>query len=191
MEKVNIFVAYMLSKAESDALEKVADEVKEVFQPEGKDESLFHTTLLFIGRVNIDRLSFIREKLTEIANKQNPIHLSIDSLGYFYNQKKHCIKVLFAKPKDIPQEVNDLCMKLYKAIGVPLNDHAVPTIFPSSIHFTITKRLKNQLSKEDFDRRVSEIRSFSILVTINGFGLYHCKDPEHRYYREIGSYLFL
>lgn len=190
MFQVNVFVAYMLPKAQSEMLQTVAEEVRSVFQPDGKDESFFHTTLLFIGRVDADRLPFIQDKLAEIVREQEPITVDIDSLGYFYNQKKRCIKVLFARPKNIPQELSDLCMKLYKAIGEPLNDHAIPTIFPSRIHFTITKRLKNHLSKEDFDRKVCEIPFFSIPVTICGFGMYHCKDPEHRYYKEIAYFDF-
>ena len=190
MEKVNVFVAYMVPDVHSRDIEKVVDEVKEVFQPEGKDESFFHATLLFIGLVNIECLPFIQKKMAETAREQKPISMNIDSLGYFYNQKKRCIKVLFARPKNISQNLSDLCMKLYKAIGEPLNDHAVPTIFPSRIHFTITKRLKNHLSKEDFDRKVCEIPSFSIPLTISGFGLYHCKDPGYRYYREIAYFDF-
>lgn len=191
MDKVNIFVAYMLPEAQSKAFQKVAEEVRNVFRPEGKDESFFHITLLFIGRVDVDRLSFIQEKLAEIAREQKPISMSIDSLGYFpFREKPDRLKVLLAKPEVVPEELNDLCMKLYKTIGEPLNGQAVPTIFPSRIHFTITKRLKRRLSKEDFDKRALDMPSFSIPVIIDGFGLYHCKDPEHRFYREINSYKF-
>ncbi len=190
MDKVNIFVAYMLSENQGETLQEVADEVREVFRPEGKDENFFHTTLLFIGRVDVDRLTFIQEKLAEVAREQKPISINIDSIGYFYNQKKNFLKVLFTKPKDIPQELNDLCMELYKTIGEPLNGQVVPTIFPSRIHFTITKRLKRRLSKEDFDKLARNIPSFSIPITIDGFGLYHCKDPEHRYYRKISNCKF-
>lgn len=191
MDKVNVFVAYMLPKAQSDLLQTVAKEVRSVFRPDGKDESFFHTTLLFIGRVDADRLPFIQDKLAEIAREHKPITMNIDSLGYFYNHKKNCIKVLFAKPKVIPAELQDLCMRLFKAIGEPLNGQTVPTIFPSRIHFTITKRLKRRLSMDDFDKRASLIPPFSIPVTLDVFGLYHCKDPEHRYYREISSYQFM
>lgn len=191
MDKVNVFVAYMLPKAQSEILQTVAEEVRSAFQPDGKDESFFHTTLLFIGRVDADRLPFIQEKLADIAHEQKPITMDINSIGYFYNQKRDCIKVLFAKSKVIPLELQDLCTRLYKAIGEPLNGQTVPTIFPSRIHFTITKRLKRRLSIDDFDKQASQIPPFSIPVTLDGFGLYHCKDPEHRYYREISFYQFL
>ena len=58
-EKVNIFLAFMLPKEASSDMEKVAENVKELFLPNGKNEKFYHCTLLFIGRVAKDYIPFI------------------------------------------------------------------------------------------------------------------------------------
>ncbi|MGI6222638.1 MAG: 2'-5' RNA ligase family protein [Prevotella sp.] len=187
---VNIFIAYMLPDDKRKALEEAAAHVREVFAPEGKDEQFFHTTLLFIGRVEESWLPFIKEKMAEIAAHRSPIKIDINKIGYFYNARKRCIKVLYAVPEHIPDELNELCQQLYEAIGQPLAGKTTPPIAPARIHFTITKRLKRILSKSDFQSFIGNVESFSVPVNINNIGLYHCKDLEHRYYREICKYDF-
>lgn len=190
MSKVNIFIAYMLSERESRQFGQMANSVREVFRPEGKDEKFFHTTLLFIGWVDESLLPFIQKHLARIAASQKPISIDINRLGYFYNQKKHCLKVIYAVPENIPEELRSLCMRLYEVIGKPLSGKTIPAISPSTIHFTISKRLKNRMSIDDFLSLNSQVQPFSIPVDINAIGLYYCKDPDHRYYREICRYPF-
>ena len=48
-EKVNNFIAFMLPKKVSLDMSNAAEDVKEIFKPDGKDEKFFHCTLLFIG----------------------------------------------------------------------------------------------------------------------------------------------
>jgi 2'-5' RNA ligase len=175
----------MLPEPENKAFGKVAKQVRDIFHPEGKDERYFHSTLLFIGWIDESRLPFIQECLADIAKEQGPITIDINSIGYFYNQKKQCIKVLYAVPNKIPTELNELCQRLYEKIGKPLQGKTRPAISPATIHFTITNRLKNRLTKEEFTALAEAVNPFSIPVTINEIGLYHCKDPDHRYYREI------
>ena len=57
-------------------------------------------------------------------------------------------------------------------------------------NFTITKRLKRRLSREDFEKIKGNVKHFNIPITIDNFGLYYCKDVKHRYYREISKYKF-
>lgn len=175
----------MLPEPENKAFGKVAKQVRDIFHPEGKDERYFHSTLLFICWIDESRLPFIQECLADIAKEQGPITIDINSIGYFYNQKKQCIKVLYAVPNKIPTELNELCQRLYEKIGKPLQGKTRPAISPATIHFTITNRLKNRLTKEEFTALAEAVNPFSIPVTINEIGLYHCKDPDHRYYREI------
>lgn len=52
MNTVNIFIAYMLPEDKRKDLDKIATRVKEIFRPDGKDEVFYHSTLLFIGRVD-------------------------------------------------------------------------------------------------------------------------------------------
>lgn len=189
-DKVNIFIAFMLPSESQTKMQEVANNVKELFQPDGKDEKFFHCTLLFIGRVDVAFVTQIQEKMREIASSEQPIPITIDEIGYFYNPKKDRIKVLYARPSMIPSALNDLCIRLYDAIGKPLEGKTTPPIQKARIHFTITKRLKRGISRDDFARMKSKMRPFSIPVTINNIGLYHCKDAEHRYYREICKYDF-
>lgn len=189
-DKVNIFIAFMLSGESQTKMQEVADDVKELFQPDGKDEKFFHCTLLFIGRVDKSFVPFIQEKMKEIAKSQQPIQITIDDIGYFYNPKKERVKVLYAKPSAIPEELEALCGRLYKSIGKPLQDKTTPPIQKARIHFTITKRLKRVLSIDDFERIRKGMKSFSIHATIDDIGLYFCKDAEYRYYREISKFEF-
>lgn len=189
-EKVNIFIAFMLPKAASSDMSNVADDVKELFLPDGKDETFFHCTLLFIGRVAKDYIPFIQEKMKSIAAVQKPITIDIDDIGYFYSTKKDRIKVLYAKPSVMPPALTELCAMLYDTIGKPLEGKTTPPINSARIHFTITKRLKRKLTREDFESIKTKLRHFNIPVTIDNIGLYYCKDAEHRYYREISRYDF-
>ena len=167
---------------------KVAEDVKELFLPDGKDEKFFHCTLLFIGRVAEKYVPFIQEKMKSIAAVQAPITICIDDIGYFYSTKKDRIKVLYAKPTVMPSALNELCAMLYDTIGKPLEGKTTPPIHPARIHFTITKRLKRKLSREDFESIKTSLRHFNIPVTMDNIGLYYCKDAEHRYYRVISRY---
>lgn len=187
---VNIFVAYMLPEDKKMAFDRIAKNVRDVFTPDGKDELFYHTTLLYIGRVEEHWLPFIKEKLEEIARLQKPINLDINKIGLFYNKKKQCIKVLYAVPTDIPEALHNLCTQLYNTIGQPLTGKTTPPIQPAQIHFTITKLLRHLLSLDDFQNLANDLVSFDIPITIDNFGLYHCKDAEHRYYREIDKYDF-
>lgn len=189
-DKINIFIAFMLSGESQAKMLEVADEVKELFQPDGKDEKFFHCTLLFIGRIDKSYIPFIQEQMKEIAATQKPIPININDLGYFYNPKKERIKVLYAKPSSIPEELKSLCTTLYEVIGKPLKGKTTPPIQRARIHFTITKRLKRKLSPEEFNQIRNRIYQFHIDATIDNFGLYYCKDAEHRYYREISRYEF-
>lgn len=189
-DKVNIFIAFMLSGKSHDNMQEVADDVKEFFQPNGKDEKFFHCTLLFIGRVDVAFVPQIQEKMREIACSEQSIPITIDEIGYFYNPKKDRIKVLYVKPSMIPSELNNLCARLYDAIGKPLEGKTTPPIQKARIHFTISKRLKRKLSRDDFARMKSKMKTFSIPASISNLGLYYCKDVGHRYYREIGKYEF-
>lgn len=189
-EKVNIFIAFMLPKEASSDMDKVAEDVKELFLPNGKDEKFFHCTLLFIGRVGREYVPSIQEKLKSIAATQQQIPLTIDDIGYFYSEKKERIKVLYAKPHVMPTELTELCSKLYEIIGKPLEGRTTPPIHEARIHFTITKRLKRRLSREDFEKIKGNVKHFNIPITIDNFGLYYCKDVKHRYYREISKYKF-
>lgn len=189
-EKVNIFIAFMLPKEASSDMDKVAEDVKELFLPNGKDEKFFHCTLLFIGRVGREYVPSIQEKLKSIAATQQQIPLTIDDIGYFYSEKKERIKVLYAKPHIMPTELTELCSKLYEIIGKPLEGRTTPPIHEARIHFTITKRLKRRLSREDFEKIKGNVKHFNIPITIDNFGLYYCKDVKHRYYREISKYKF-
>lgn len=188
-EKVNIFIAFMLPKEASSDMDKVAEDVKELFLPNGKDEKFFHCTLLFIGRVGREYVPSIQEKLKSIAATQQQIPLTIDDIGYFYSEKKERIKVLYAKPHIMPTEQTELCSKLYEIIGKPLDGKTTPPIHEARIHFTITKRLKRRLSREDFEKIKGNVKHFNIPITIDNFGLYYCKDVKHRYYREISKLL--
>ena len=141
----------MLSKEASSDMDKVADDVKELFKPDGKEEKFFHCTLLFIGRVAEEYIPFIQEKMKSIAAVQKPITIDIDDIGYFYSTKKDRIKVLYAKPSVMPPALTELCAMLYDIIGRPLAGKTTPPINPARIHFAITKRLKRKLSREDFE----------------------------------------
>lgn len=185
---VNIFIAFMLPKEASSDMYKVAEDVKELFLPDGKDEKFFHCTLLFIGRVAEKYVPFIQEKMKSIAAVQAPITICIDDIGYFYSTKKDRIKVLYAKPTVMPSALNELCAMLYDTIGKPLEGKTTPPIHPARIHFIITKRLKRKLSREDFESIKTRLRHFNIPVTMDNIGLYYCKDAEHRYYRVISRY---
>lgn len=187
-EKVNIFISYMLPQDASSEMAKVAENVKELFQPDGKDEKFFHCTLLFIGRVDREYVPSIQEKMSSIAKSQQQIPINIDDIDYFYSEKKDRIKVLYAKPHNMPAELTELCSRLYEIIGKPLEGKTTPPIHEARIHFTITKRLKRKLSREDFEKIKANVKHFNIPVTIDNFGLYYCKDVEHRYYREISKY---
>ena len=182
---VNIFIAFMLPKEASSDMENVADDVKDLFLPDGKDEKFFHCTLLFIGRVEEKYIPFIQEKMKSIAADQKPITININDIGYFFSTKKDRIKVLYAKPSVMPSALKELCTMLYDTIGKPLEGKTTPPINPARIHFTITKRLKRKLSREDFESIKEKVKHFNIPVTIDNIGLYYCKDAEHRYYREI------
>jgi 2'-5' RNA ligase len=190
VDKVNIFVAFMLPKDSAKEMASVAEEAREVFQSQGKDENFFHCTLLFIGWIDRSELPSIQEKLQEIASQQQLFTITIDRVGYFYDSRRGCVKVLYAVPSNIPQELSNLCTLLYKDIGKPLEGKTTPHINESKIHFTITKRLKRHLSLQEFQQLKDTIKPFSISATIDNFGLYHCKDKDHRYYREIGRYGF-
>lgn len=189
-EKVNIFIAFMLPKEASSDMDKVAEDVKELFLPNGKDEKFFHCTLLFIGRVAEEYIPFIQEKMKSIAAVQKLIRIDIDDIGFFYSTKRDRIKVLYAKPSVMPPALTELCAMLYDTIGKPLAGKTTPPINPARIHFTITKRLKRKLSREDFESIKTKVKHFNIPVTIDNIGLYYCKDAEHRYYREIRRYDF-
>ena len=189
-EKVNIFIAFMLPPIALSEMTKVANNVKELFQPDGKDEKFFHCTLLFIGRVGREYVPSIQEKMSSIAKDQQPIPINIDDIGYFCSDKKDRIKVLYAKPHIMPTELTELCSKLYEIIGKPLDGKTTPPIHEARIHFTITKRLKRRLSREDFEKIKGNVKHFNIPITIDNFGLYYCKDVKHRYYREISKYKF-
>ena len=189
-ELVNIFIAFMLPKEASSDMEKVAEDVKELFLPNGKDEKFFHCTLLFIGRVAEEYIPFIQEKMKSIAAIQKPITIDIDDIGYFFSTKKDRIKVLYAKSSVISPALTELCTILYDTIGKPLEGKTTPPINLARIHFTITKRLKRKLSREDFESIKTKVKHFNIPVTIDNIGLYYCKDAEHRYYREISRYNF-
>lgn len=182
---VNIFIAFMLPKESSSDMGKVAEDVKELFLPNGKDEKFFHCTLLFIGRVAEEYIPFIQEKMKSIAAIQKPITIDIDDIGYFFCTKKDRIKVLYAKSSIMPSALTDLCAMLYDTIGRPLEGKTTPPINPARIHFTFTKRLKRKLSRENFESIKTKVKHFNIPVTIDNIGLYYCKDAEHRYYREI------
>lgn len=182
---VYIFIAFMLPKEASSNMEKVAEDVKELFLPNGKDEKFFHCTLLFIGRVAEEYIPFIQEKMKSIAAIQKPITIDIDDIGYFFSTKKDRIKVLYAKSSIMPSALTDLCAMLYDTIGRPLEGKTTPPINPARIHFTFTKRLKRKLSRENFESIKTKVKHFNIPVTIDNIGLYYCKDAEHRYYREI------
>lgn len=183
--KVNIFIAFMLPQNAIPDMDKVAKDVKEVFLPNGKDEKFFHCTLLFIGRVDKNCIPFIQEEMRAIATGLQPVSININDIGYFYSAKKDRIKVLYAQTRNIPSGLTEICSKLYDAIGRPLEGKATPPIHEARIHFTITKRLKRKLSREDFESIKGNIKRFNIPLTINNFGLYYCKDIGHRYYREI------
>lgn len=189
-DKVNIFIAYMLSGESQTKMQKVENEVKELFLPDGKDEKFFHCTLLFIGKVDRSYIPFIQEQMEEIAASQCPIPMTIDNIGYFYNHKKERIKVMYAVTSTIPETLNMLCSRFYDKIGRPLEGKTTPPIQRARIHFTITKRLKRKLSPEKFKQIRKELNPFRIDATIDNFGLYYCKDAEHRYYREIRRYEF-
>lgn len=189
-DKINIFIAFMLPENALSEMTKVANNVKELFQSDGKDEKFFHCTLLFIGRVDKEFVPSIQEKMKCIAATQQPIPINIDDIDYFYSEKKDRIKVLYAKPHNMQAELTELCSKLYKIIGKPLEGKTTPPIHEARIHFTITKRLKRRLSREDFEKIKGNIKHFNIPVTIDNFGLYYCKDVEHRYYREISKFEF-
>ncbi len=182
---VNIFIAFMLPKEASSDMDKVAEDVKELFLPNGKDEKFFHCTILFIGRVAEEYIPFIQEKMKSISADQKPITIDIDNIGYFYSTKKDRIKVLYAKSSVMPPALKELCTMLYDTIGKPLEGKTTPPINLARIHFTITKRLKRKLSREDFESIKEKVQHFNIPVTIDNIGLYYCKDAEHRYYREI------
>lgn len=182
---VNIFIAFILPKGASSDMDKVAEDVKELFLPDGRDEKFFHCTLLFIGRVAEEYIPFIQEKMKSIAAIQKPITINIDDIGYFFSTKKDRIKVLYAKPSIMPSALTNLCAMLYDTIGKPLEGKTTPPINLARIHFTLTKRLKRKLSREDFESIKTKINHFNIPVTIDNIGLYYCKDAEHRYYREI------
>ena len=94
-------------------------------------------------------------------------------------------KVLYAKPSIMPSALTNLCAMLYDTIGKPLEGKTTPPINLARIHFTLTKRLKRKLLREDFESIKTKINHFNIPVTIDNIGLYYCKDAEHRYYREI------
>ena len=128
--------------------------------------------------------------MSSIAKDQQPIPINIDDIGYFYSDKKDRIKVLYAKPHIMPTELTELCSKLYEIIGKPLHGKTTPPIHEARIHFTITKRLKRRLSREDFEKIKGNVKHFNIPITIDNFGLYYCKDVKHRYYREISKYKF-
>ena len=187
---VNIFIACMLPKESSSDMGKVAEDVKELFLPNGKDEKFFHCTLLFIGRVAEEYIPFIQVKMKSIAAIQKPITIDIDDIGYFFCTKKDRIKVLYAKSSIMPSALTDLCAMLYDTIGRPLEGKTTPPINPARIHFTFTKRLKRKLSRENFESIKTKVKHFNIPVTIDNIGLYYCKDAEHRYYREISRYNF-
>ena len=187
---VNIFIAFMLPKESSSDMGKVAEDVKELFLPNGKDEKFFHCTLLFIGRVAEEYIPFIQVKMKSIAAIQKPITIDIDDIGYFFCTKKDRIKVLYAKSSIMPSALTDLCAMLYDTIGRPLEGKTTPPINPARIHFTFTKRLKRKLSRENFESIKTKVKHFNIPVTIDNIGLYYCKDAEHRYYREISRYNF-
>jgi 2'-5' RNA ligase len=187
---VNIFIAFMLPKEASSDMEKVAEDVKELSLPNGKDEKFFHCTLLFIGRVAEEYIPFIQEKMKSIAAVQKPITIDIDDIGYFYSTKKDRIKVLYAKPSVMPPALTEFCAMLYDTIGKPLAGMTTPPINRARIHFTFTKRLKRKLSRDDFESIKNKLRHFNIPVTMDNIGLYYCKDAEHRYYREISRYDF-
>ena len=175
----------MLPKEASSDMDKVAEDVKELFLPNGKDEKFFHCTILFIGRVAEEYIPFIQEKMKSIAAIQKPITININDIGYFFSTKKDRIKVLYAKPSIMPSALTNLCAMLYDTIGKPLEGKTTPPINLARIHFTLTKRLKRKLLREDFESIKTKINHFNIPVTIDNIGLYYCKDAEHRYYREI------
>lgn len=187
---VNIFIAFMLPKEASSDMDKVAEDVKELFLPNGKDEKFFHCTILFIGRVAEEYIPFIQEKMKSIAAIQKPITININDIGYFFSTKKDRIKVLYAKPSIMPSALTNLCAMLYDTIGKPLEGKTTPPINLARIHFTLTKRLKRKLSREDFESIKTKVKYFNIPITIDNIGLYYCKDAEHRYYREISRYDF-
>lgn len=191
MSSVNIFIAYILPADKREALDKVSEEIREVFVPEGKDEQFYHTTLLFIGNVDKRWLPFIKEKIAEIASSQTSITININRLGYFFNEKKQRIKVLYVVPSEIPEALSNLCTQLFQVIGLRLAGKTVPPIAPARIHLTITKRLKHVLSQTDFLALSQKIKPFNIPVTIDNIALYHCKDETHRHYREICKYNFV
>ena len=190
MEQVNIFIAFMLPKDKNEEFGRIAESVKNIFHPDSKDEKYFHTTLLFIGRVDETWLPFIEERLKKIADDTSEIHVDINRINYFYNQKKQSVKVIYAVPELIPDELTDLTTRLYNDIGKPLSEETPQTIFPAKIHFTISNRLKNKLSKEEFAAYAEKVEPFNISANINEIGLYCCKDPEHRYYRELCKFPF-
>lgn len=186
--KVNVFLAYMLETNAAKDTEEVARKIREVFRPLGKDEEYFHCTLLFIGHVDRALLPSIEEKAADVARTMKPISLTIDDIGYFYNTRKNMVKVLYAVPSIIPEELKHLCSKLYDVIGKPLQGETTPPIQEATIHFTITKKLRQVLSREDFKRLRANIPPFKIPVMVDRFGLYYCKDQDHRYYRKINSW---
>ena len=107
--------------------------------------------------------------MSSIAKDQQPIPINIDDIGYFYSDKKDRIKVLYAKPHIMPTELTELCSKLYEIIGKPLHGKTTPPIHEARIHFTITKRLKRRLSREDFEKIKGNVKHFNIPITILKF----------------------
>ena len=89
--------------------------------------------------------------MKSIATIQKPITININDIGYFFSTKKDRIKVLYAKPSVMPPTLTELCTILYDTIGKPLEGKTTPPINLARIHFTITKRLKRKLSREDFE----------------------------------------
>ena len=99
--------------------------------------------------------------MKSIATIQKPITININDIGYFFSTKKDRIKVLHAKPTVMPPTLTELCTILYDTIGKPLEGKTTPPINLARIHFTITKRLKRKLSREDFESIKEKVQHFT------------------------------
>ncbi|MBW4829121.1 MAG: RNA 2',3'-cyclic phosphodiesterase [Clostridiaceae bacterium] len=122
----------------------------------------FHLTLKFLGDINIEDISQIEKTLEKIVTEFNPIHLTLDGLGFFKGNEN--IRVLWLGTRGDT--------KILSTLHRRLEDEVVKIGFKRENrrfkpHITLARRivlkkdfyeLKDQLNKEmDYDFTLSKI----------------------------------
>jgi len=156
---MRLFIAIDFKEAE-DYLTKLQNNIDSP-AAQLKPVSTSHITLKFLGKVPLDKVEIIKEKLNQV--KFSPFSLTLDKIGVFPNE--NFIRVIWVSTKESKEII-----ELQKNIETALEEFKFKKDFKFHSHITLA-RVKTVDNKEQLMKNLKDLKIEDKTIEVKDFRL--------------------